>query len=44
MFNIRFICTATEYERDFVSFVEREGISEVRPYENGKNERLNTPK
>lgn len=44
MFNIRLMFTATEYERGFVSLVEREGISEVRPYENGKIERLNTPK
>lgn len=43
MFNLRYTFTASEYERDFVSYVEREGFSEMRPHENGKNERLNTP-
>lgn len=43
MFNIRYTFTVSEYERDFVSYAEREGYYEVRPYENGKNERLNTP-
>ncbi len=42
MFNIRFTFAIAEYERDFVSYAEREGISEVRPYENGKLKRLNT--
>lgn len=43
MFNNYVIFATAEYERDFVSYVEREGFSEMRPYENGKNERLNTP-
>ena len=43
MFNLRYTFTASEYERDFVSCVEREGINEVRPYENGKLIRLNSP-
>ncbi len=43
MFNIRYTFTASEYERDFVSCVEREGYYEVRPYENGKLIRLNSP-
>ena len=43
MFNYRYTFTASEYERDFVSCVEREGFYEVRPYEIGKNERLNVP-
>lgn len=42
MFNNYVIFAITEYERDFVSCIEREGISKVRPYENGKKERLNT--
>lgn len=43
MFNFRYTFTATEYERDFMSCVEREGYDEVRPYENGKSKRLNSP-
>lgn len=43
MFNLYFVFAIAEYERDFVSFAEREGINEVRPYENGKLKRLNTP-
>lgn len=43
MFNLRYTFTATEYERDFVSYTEREGYYEVRPYENGKLKRLNLP-
>ena len=43
MFNLRYTFTASEYERDFVSCVEREGYYEVRPYENGKSKRLNSP-
>lgn len=43
MFNIRFAFAIAEYERDFVSYAEREGLNEVRPYENGKLIRLNSP-
>ena len=43
MFNIRFTFAIAEYERDFVSCAEREGFYEVRPYENGKSIRLNSP-
>lgn len=43
MFNLRYTFVIAEYERDFVSFIECEGIDKVRPYENGKTERLNTP-
>ena len=43
MFNNYVIFAIAEYERDFVSYAEREGISEVRPYENGKLKRLNSP-
>ena len=43
MFNNYVIFAIAEYERDFMSYIEREGISKVRPYENGKKERLNTP-
>ena len=41
MFNNYVIFAIAEYERDFMSYIEREGISKVRPYENGKKERLN---
>jgi len=43
MFNISFTFAIAEYERDFVSYAEREGFYEVRPYENGKLKRLNSP-
>ena len=42
MFN-NYIFAVTEYEREFMSYVEREGNSEARSYENGKKERLNAP-
>ena len=43
MFNIRIVLATAEYERDLVPCAEREGYNEVRPYENGKTIRLNTP-
>lgn len=43
MFNLRYTFAIAEYERDYVSCVEREGYYEVRPYENGKTKWLNTP-
>lgn len=43
MFNINFRFTVNEYGYEFISSIEFEGINKVHPYENGKNERLNTP-
>ena len=43
MFNLRYTFAIAEYERDFVSYAEREGINELRPYERGKLKRLNAP-
>ena len=43
MFNLRYTFAIAEYERDFVSYAEREGINELRPYESGKLKRLNAP-
>lgn len=42
MFNFSSIFTVNEYEREFISSTEREGINKVHPYENSKDERLNT--